>query len=498
MVDITKKYLLRQGFWIYLFTFLAAPLGYLIRILYARTFSLEEFGLIYSIISFMALVSIFNDLGFSETLNYHATRFYEKKQYSKVKGSFIFALLMQGGTAIILGVLFWFLSPWLAENYFKSPDALWVFRGFLMYFFFFNVSKPVIQLFFATHNYLVSSMAEFIRQLIIIFLSILIFFFNQLNSIFFIAIVWGISYLILFLVYYLLAYKFFYKILKSKADLTKNLYKKLWNYAIVIVWGIGASVIFSKFDLLIITYFLNLKEVAFYSIAFSLGSIIMILFSPILSLFFPLVSKLSIEKNNNLISLIFAKMYKMGCFLAIPFLIIFISFPKEILFLIYGKNYTDVSLILIILAFSFFIGLLQSFNFNILAGLGMAKQKSLILILGACINIVLNLILVKSFGITGVAVATLISYIVIYLMSLFLLLEKHIKIKIKIKKILTLIFINLILYFIIYSLKNIINANIYVESIAVCIIGCLIYLFLGHYLYENLFNLINEIKTIKK
>ena len=88
MVELTKKYLLRQGFWIYLFTFLAAPLGYLIRILYARTLSVEEFGLIYSIIGFIALISIFNDLGFSETLNYYATRFYEKKQYAKVKGSF--------------------------------------------------------------------------------------------------------------------------------------------------------------------------------------------------------------------------------------------------------------------------------------------------------------------------------------------------------------------------------------------------------------------------
>jgi len=177
MVEITKKYIFRQSLWIFLLTALTLPLGYLIKILYVRTFSIEEFGLIFSIIGLITLVSIFNDLGFSETLKYYATRFYEKKQYSKIKESIMFAFLVQGSIAIILSLAFWFLAPIMSKYYFKSPEAIWALRTFLLYFIFLNLSKPLIQLFQATHNYLFYALSEFIRQTVILGLSALILFF---------------------------------------------------------------------------------------------------------------------------------------------------------------------------------------------------------------------------------------------------------------------------------------------------------------------------------
>ncbi|MFT4303338.1 MAG: flippase [Candidatus Woesearchaeota archaeon] len=495
MVELTQKYLIRQGLWIYLFTFLAAPLGYLIRILYARTLSVEEFGLIYSIIGFIALISIFNDLGFSETLNYYATRFYEKKQYGKVKGSFIFALMMQAGTGILLGILFWVLAPWLAENYFKSEVAINVLRAFIMYFFFFNLSNPLIQFYVATHNYLFLPLSEFIRSILIFTISFLIIFYY--NNIILIALVWGISYFILFFVYIILLNKYYPKIINSKSDLSFILYKKLLKYSLIIVGGIGAIVILSKIDIIIITYFLDLKEVAYYSVAYSLASILFISLSPILNIFFPLTSKLTVKNNHKQISIIFNKMYKWGTFIALPCLIIFLSFPKEILILLYGYEYAIAHKSLILLTISSFFVLLNYFNSKIMAGLGLVKQRTIILYIGSIINLILNLSLVKNYGIVGVSFATMFSFAIIWLLSLLVLLKKCIKVKMNFKKVINLILINIMFYFVVYFLKYIINTNIYIKGIIVALISGLVYLLLGHLFYDNFLRSIKRIIKIK-
>lgn len=486
MVELTKKYLLRQGFWIYLFTFLAAPLGYLIRILYARAFSIEEFGLIYSIIGFIALISIFNDLGFSETLNYYATRFYEKKQYAKVKGSFIFALLMQGGTAILLGILFWFLSPWLAEHYFKSPLALDVFRAFLMYFFFFNISTSIMQLLHATHNYLMSSLSELLRQIMIVLLSVLLFYYHILNSKN-IGIVWSVSYFILCFIYFFLYKKYLWKLQKVKAEFKLSLFKKLASYAIFAIWTTGAYIILTRIDVFMITFLLNIESVGYYTIAYSLANIIALLFAPIMSIFFPITSKHSLTKSGeNEINNIVKTMYSVGIYLILPVVIILAMFPNEIINIMFGAKFLKSTNTLVILSFAFFFAVLNNFNISIMSGFKMLKEKTTIMVVAVFINIILNLLLIPIFNIEGAAIATLLTFFIINFASQVLL-SKKININFNFKIISKILICNISIGIIIYLLKNILALNMYLEAIIISLIVAVVYLLLG-----SLFNIFDN------
>lgn len=60
----------KKGFWIYFFTFLIAPLGYMTKVMISRDLSVEEVGMIYGVMSFLTLLSLYNDLGCTESLNY--------------------------------------------------------------------------------------------------------------------------------------------------------------------------------------------------------------------------------------------------------------------------------------------------------------------------------------------------------------------------------------------------------------------------------------------
>jgi O-antigen/teichoic acid export membrane protein len=481
MVNLTKKYLIRQGFWIYLFTFLAAPLGYLIRILYARTFSVEEFGLIYSIIGFIALISIFNDLGFSETLNYYATRFYEKKQYAKVKGSFIFALLMQGGTAILLGILFWFLSPWLAEHYFRSPLALNVFRAFIMYFFFYNVSMSLIQLLHATHNYLISPLSEFLRQFIILFLSFALFYFDILSSKN-IGLIWGISYLFLVIIYFILYYKILTNIAKVKTVLSFDLFKKLWSYAIFAIWTTGASIILSRIDVFMITFLLNVEAVGYYTIAFSLASLISILFSPVMSIFFPMSSKLSLtNKGSEKLNHIIRTMYSLGLYIILPVVVVLAMFPSEVINLMFGVKFISSKNTLIILSFGILFGVFNGFNVSIMSGLKMLKEKTYLMFSGIIINTILNFLLIPYLNIEGAAFATLITFFAMMIYSYYLI-SKRIKVNLNLRLMFKVFLCNVVIILIIYSLKIILNLNMYIEAIIIGLIVMIVYVIIGRFI----------------
>src|SRR5690606_31304310 len=117
------RFIVKNLIFVYLFSYLAAPLGYFIRMIYSRALSVEEFGLFYAVIGFYTFISIFNDLGFSETLGYYGTRFYEKKKYAELKASMYFAIFMQSFSSVIITLLVFISSSFLATNYFKSPIA---------------------------------------------------------------------------------------------------------------------------------------------------------------------------------------------------------------------------------------------------------------------------------------------------------------------------------------------------------------------------------------
>ncbi|MBP7847632.1 hypothetical protein KA013_00195 [Patescibacteria group bacterium] len=59
--SLTKK-LVTQTFRVYLFTILAAPLGYFIRAIIANKLSIEDVGIFYSVLGLVTILASFNDL----------------------------------------------------------------------------------------------------------------------------------------------------------------------------------------------------------------------------------------------------------------------------------------------------------------------------------------------------------------------------------------------------------------------------------------------------
>ncbi len=92
-------------------------------------------------------------------------------------------------------------------------------------------------------------------------------------------------------------------------------------------------------------------------------------------------------------------------------------FGPPIGIILFGEKFMMSGIILQYSAFFIVCNFLLQINFQILAGVGRIQERVKILGVGLVVNIILNLILIKTFGIVGSALAVGLSWIPIWYLS---------------------------------------------------------------------------------
>lgn len=187
-----------------------------------------------------------------------------------------------------------------------------------------------------------------------------------------------------------------------------SLLPSLLNYGIplavssVSYWAMASS------DKFIISYYLGMESVGFYSVAQTLGAVF-IVFQSILSVIWPpYVYKLNqkspilaINKSSNWIDIILS--------ISIFICIVFVSF-SDVVVGIFPEEYSDVRNIISVI---FLSSVIYTISELMLIGMNVSKKTSyvmLITIISLIVNLVLSIYLVRDFQLYGVAISTLLSF----------------------------------------------------------------------------------------
>ena len=101
---------------------------------------------------------------------------------------------------------------------------------------------------------------------------------------------------------------------------------------------------------------------------------------------------------------------KWNFLVVLPLVLLILLFATEIIRLLYGNDYAPGSTALIILSFGIAMNDFSGTAGNILVGSGHTKLNLVCEAIAAVMNILLNILLIPRYGITGAAVATSISY----------------------------------------------------------------------------------------
>ncbi len=451
---------------IILFSLLTAPLGYLIRILYSQTLTIEQFGLFYAVFAFINFFTLYNDLGFGSSLAFYTPKFKKKENYINIWSSYKYSQIITIIVSLIISLVLFFSADWLSLNYFKVPEAKNLIYILIVFFLTNGFITITSSFFVGLQKELYYSSKEFIRLFFTLAFSVIFWLFDQPNIIFY-ALAWSAAHLVTALVFYYLLYKkSFHLIAKLKWD--RTLFDKLLKYAIPSILVTSLYSLITSTDIFFLTAFRGVRDVGVYNIILPIISIPTFLLVPLSNFFIPLTSSLMEEKKEKISKII------ESILVYVPFFVFYFMFfvilnPSQSINFLFGKKWLGLAENpLIILAVGAFFSNISYYLSIIALGMGFAKERLRVSAVIALTNLILSSLLIYFYGLLGAAIA----YSLIYFISILLygsLIKSTVSFKYPIVFYVKLIVFGLIFYLLILQF------NIKLDSKSEFIVGGIIY-----------------------
>lgn len=137
---------------------------------------MHDFGLFYGIISLITLLSAFNDLGGTESLNYFLPKYIIEKKYEKVKYLLRFVLGLQLVSSFLIIAILWYFGREISLYHFRDIAALEIIYIISLFFLGTNLLHICTALFSATQNTKLQKSVDFVRMFSTMIFTLAVFF----------------------------------------------------------------------------------------------------------------------------------------------------------------------------------------------------------------------------------------------------------------------------------------------------------------------------------
>lgn len=420
-LDYSLKLLAKSSIIVFIGLILSKIATYLYKIIVARNFGQEVYGL-FSLASLLAglFVAIFS-FGLQSGLLRYISFFRGKEQTEKIKHIFRFSIRFTLPIGILSGILFFIFADTISISIFHNPNL----SIFLKWFSLFIPISLLGGLFHVTlRAYEKIAWYSFIGNILLnftqlIFLVILLFL-NLNNSAIILSYNIGM-FSILVASFLVCKYKIPEIFKKSTIKLIegKKLIRDLFSYSWPIMFLGLVTVLFSSVSSFFLGYFKTASEVGIYNVAFTIMELLGVVPALFLQLLFPLITREYSKGNNTLIRELTKQIGKWIFTLNLPFIILVILFPEAIINVLFGSSFISAKIPLRFIAIGLFFYYLFVISENLLSMAGKSKTTLLNFSIASVINIILNLILIPKYGVTGAAISTMISYVLWSILSFF-------------------------------------------------------------------------------
>lgn len=410
---------------LYLFTFLAAPVSYGIRILISWELSVWDVGLLYSMLGFIGLISIYNDLGLTDALQYYLPKYLLQKDYARAKGLLQVTMLLQFISWVLIWWVLFLIADWLAITYFDSPWAWWLIKFFWVYFLVVNVFQAFQSFAFAVQNVKLEKTIEFLRMTGVLWCTGILLL-TDLLTIDTFALSWMAGLLVATLISAVVFRKKYYHrffdqpSLITSDDLKAQLSYGFWS----LVWS-NARTIIAQIDLQLVIVLLG-KEMAWYWTNYmSLNSLSTFVFVPLLSFIFPVFTefaeKWQIQKMKMMKQWLLVAVVVYGVFLGVGVTL----FGEWAGVLIFWETYRLSAQLLEYSAFLLFTPLLGIINFQYLRSLWKVRRVSLAQVWVLIFHVFISYAIIVYFDdVFLLAIALLVSHLLFFWVTQWYILRR--------------------------------------------------------------------------
>lgn len=488
---LSQKFV-RKGFWLYFFTFISAPLGYIVKMTLSRGLTVDEVGMIYGVISFVTLIGAYNDLGFTESLNFFLPRYIVNKEFWKAKYLLRLTVFLQWLSSVGIATLLFFLAPWLAHNYFHTEEIVEILRISGLYFIGINMVHISSTIFSVAQDVKLQKLTDFIRIGFTAIGTLWLFLFDWWTLLLYMwAWIGGIFSGMLFS--FTFAYRKYYKPYFSwtSSQLDKSERRAFLHYSWATLLTANIGTVLSQIDMQLIIYILGATATGYYSNYLSLMNIPFIIIAPIIGFLFPVISELHGRVDKKKMILVRDRFSLYFSIIAVWASVFLFQFWKQLAVVFFGKSFELSGYILMFSAPFLIFNILNQINFQILAGTGRVWVRAKILAAAIPINLILNLIFIHYFYVSGAALAVGLSWIPLWYMGHRATREHHGHFP------LTSLWKNIALAGITYALLSFLGSSLHVENIIITL-GIAVLINLIIFSAGNIGMLREMLETIKK
>lgn len=447
---------------------------YLYRVVVARYFGPEIYGLFSLALIILNFFIAFSFLGLSEGIVRYISFYRGKKENNKIKYLFRISVKILLVSSVLFSLLLFFTAKFISINIFHDYGLiifLKVFSIAIPIFVFFGVFISVMRAFekiswYSFHINILQNMARFIMLVFLIFIGIKA---NSVSLSYFIA-----AFITLVSSYLVCRYKIPQIFLRYnlKKESRKKIASEVLSYSWPIMFLSVITSIFYWIDSFIIGYFKNALEVGLYNAAVPIVSILGIVSDLFMQLFFPLITREYSKKNFVLIRELSKQVGKWIFTITLPIFILMVLFPGAIINLLFGQDYLSAQLSLRILSIGAIFSILFVLLNSLLSMIGKSKLILTNIALMSIFNISLNIALVPRYGLIGAAIATMLSGITLNLI-LLVQVNYYLSIIPLKRKMLKISLVSIIPTILLVLIKQFVPVNIF----SLIILGILFFLF---------------------
>jgi len=434
---------------------------YIYRIIIARYFGAEVYGLFLLAMMILGWFIVFASLGLSEGLLRYISLYRGKKQENKIKYIFKTTLFVAFFWSIFLGIILFLFSDFISVTFFHNSELgsyLKLFSILIPISVLMDIFVSTIRTFekIAWYSFITNILSNASKLILLLIFISLGFKINAVKFSYFFGVI-----LVMIFSYFICRYlvpDVFNRYLLAKKDRVK-IRKDLFSYSWPIMFAGVITTLFYWIDSFSIGYFFNPSYVGYYNAAVPLVSLLGLVPELFMQLFLPMITKEFSKKNFDVIKQLSQQVGKWIIILNLPLFLLMLIFPEAIISILFGKEYLPAVSSLQILSFGgIFMGLVIVSQ-NLLAMLGKSRIILTNLAVVSVINLGLNFFLVPRYGIAGAAIATSFVWFILTII-LFVQVRRYLGIIPLRRKILNVIMVSLIPVLLVLFLKNFIFLNL--------------------------------------
>jgi O-antigen/teichoic acid export membrane protein len=398
--------ILTGSVWIFFAKIITTALGFAFSVIVVRFYSVEVFGIVTIITSFLMIIAHISVLGtpifILRIIPEHMVRYSPTSAY-KIYHKTRFLVI---GISVFTAVVIFLCANFIALKIFSKPHLSYYFAIASFFIVFRSLMLLNIEVMRGLSLVRMFSFLQILPQSFnLLFLLVFGFLSSKINVPVY-SVICG--YAMTSLIGWIVIENAFYKIIRPNDEISEKSISSILSISLPMLMTSIMAYIIEHTGVIMLGILRTNIEIGYYAIAVKLSSIVSFILIAISAMAGPKFSELYQYDKIDELFLVAKKSSKIIFWITTPLLLSFIVFGLPIIKIVFGEEYVVIYPALLILVIGQFISSASGATGLFMNMTGNHKVFSNIMILAAIINIGLNAFLVPYYGINGAAIAAMV------------------------------------------------------------------------------------------